>query len=69
LVGWGGIAPLHLAARSIEVEEDTKKASQGIIPSDQVSDAEFEFGKIFRCFFKIAGFDIAVPTKSYKHRT
>jgi hypothetical protein len=51
LVGWGGLTPLHLAARSVEIEEDTGKALQQKFPEDEVSDNRFELGKIFGCFF------------------
>ncbi len=50
MVGWGGLTPLHLAARSAEIDADTGKAPQQEFSEDEVSDNRFELGKIFGCF-------------------
>jgi hypothetical protein len=52
LVGWGGLTPLHLAARSVEIEEDTGKALQQKFPEDEVSDNRFELENILVVFLK-----------------
>jgi hypothetical protein len=69
LVGRGGLAPLHLAARSIEIEEDTKKEVAQSFSNEKVSGDRFELGEIFRYLFLNVVFDITVPIKPQRNRT